>query len=335
MKFLSRLIILFLFANFIFTLDQKTRVILLGIDGLLQSCLGDTDISAIKDLQNDSSYTWKARTAIEAISGAGWSNILCGIDTEDSGIIDNDWMPLIITRKYSPITPVTKYGQLPCIFKELKDNNKQLKVKASHVWDFLLYFGNEHNPGVQDEERYCFPYDTLELTDNCDKKVKSDTLDFIRDDFDFIFTYFGSVDETGHITGFCSDRYKQQVSTVNGHIKEIIKELKDQNIYDSTTIILTTDHGANIGWKSHGYQNNDNLIIPWMVKGPGIKKNYEIKSTVKNLITPQVIAKAFGFKDNKFWRGKVPKEIYEKDDLSEMIEKYENELSNAQKSNLK
>lgn len=325
MKILSKIILLILLIN-VFTLDKKTRVILLGIDGLFQSCLGETDISAIKDLQNESSYTWKARTAIEAISGAGWSNILCGIDTEDSGIIDNNWMPLSITRKYSEITPVTKYEQLPCIFRELKSNNKELKVKTSHVWDFLLYFGNEHNPGVQDEERYCFPYNTIELTDNCDKKVKSDTLDFIKSDFDFIFTYFGSVDEIGHLTGFCSDRYKQQVTTINQHIKEIIKELKDQDIYDQTTIILTTDHGATKGTKWHGNQNNDNLIIPWMVKGPGIKKNYEIKSTVKNLITPQVIAKAFGFKDNKFWRGKVPKEIYENSEnseLKELINEYE------------
>lgn len=52
------------------------KVLLIGIDGLLQRCIGEADHSLFDYLQKEGSYTLKARTAIETMSGPGLSNIL-------------------------------------------------------------------------------------------------------------------------------------------------------------------------------------------------------------------------------------------------------------------
>lgn len=322
---ITKIFILLSLVSFLLAiLDKRKRVLLIGVDGLFQYCLDKAETSGIKRIQDNGSYTYRARTAIEAMSGPGWSNILCGIDTEDSGIVDNNWVPQYLTRNHSAIIPITGYTPIPCVYEEIKKNNKDLITKTSYAWDFMMYFGNSFIPGkFIDDEHYCFPYDTLETTNDCDLKSKNDTLKFIGDDFDFIFSYYGSVDETGHLTGFCSDRYIQQVNTINGHINSILDELDKQGIADSTYVILTTDHGAQRGTSWHGAQNDDNLLIPWMVKGPGIKKNYEIKDVVRNNLTPKMVLKLLGYEGNSFWRAKIPNEIFEE---SSFFDKENNKL---------
>lgn len=333
MLIFKSIFLLLLCANSIssFALEQRTRTILIGVDGLFEYCFDKAETSGFKRIYENGSYTFNARSSIWAMSGPGWSNILCGLDTEDTGIVDNAWVPPYISRKYSEITPVTGLKPLPCVYEQLKKGNKLLKTKTSHAWDFLLYFGNEFIPEFIDEEQYCYPYDTLETTDACDAKTKDNTLRFIKEDFDFIFSYFGSVDETGHWEGFCSTRYIEQVSKVNSHINEILDELDKQGIAEKTYVILTTDHGASKNTTTHGAQTDDNLRIPWMIRGPGIKKKYEIKELVRNLITPQVILKVMKYEQNPLWRGKIPLEMFEDD--FEVTEQINNDSLNLESLN--
>lgn len=300
---------------------KKTRVVLIGVDGLFKYCIDKAKTDAFDYLKANGSYTMNARTAIQAMSGPGWSNILCGQDTEDTGITNNQWEIPYLSRKFAPITPKSGLtAPIDCIYAEIKKNNKDLIVKASLVWDFLLFFGNTFNPGTLDVEEYCSPYDSQVETDKCDKDSRDKTLKFIEDDFDFIFTYFGSVDETGHLEGFCSDKYIDRVSLINGYIMDIINKLKSEGIYDNTYVIVTTDHGANKNSHSHGFQNDDNLIIPYYVIGPNIKKANNITSLVRNYQTPATIMKMFGYAPNENWRGEVISEIFADAQTEESVE---------------
>eukprot|EP00340_Litonotus_pictus_P005001 CAMPEP_0170517032 /NCGR_PEP_ID=MMETSP0209-20121228/3131_1 /TAXON_ID=665100 ORGANISM="Litonotus pictus, Strain P1" /NCGR_SAMPLE_ID=MMETSP0209 /ASSEMBLY_ACC=CAM_ASM_000301 /LENGTH=276 /DNA_ID=CAMNT_0010802167 /DNA_START=154 /DNA_END=984 /DNA_ORIENTATION=+ len=258
------------------------------------------------------SYTYKARTAIWAVSGPGWSNILAGISTELSGIVNNDWMPPSITRSHSKITPVTGLDPLPTVFAEIKKNNPKAIIKTAESWPFLLFFGDNFIPGSVDEERFCHPSDELSDIYACDERMKNETLKFIKEDFDFIFSYYNSMDDTGHATGFCSEKYIEHIAVVNGYIHEILDELENQGIADETTVIVTTDHGATRGTKNHGGQDDDDLLIPYLVKGPGIKKNHEIEGFVRNYISPEVVLRSLGYPPNYFWEGRVPEDMYEK-----------------------
>merc|ERR1712137_869426 len=102
-------------------------------------------------------------------------------------------------------------------------------------------------------------------------------------DFDFLFLYFGIVDQSGHDFGWGSETYEKEVGNIDQSIGRVINALKKKNIFESTYIFLTADHGGQPGEFNHGKQEDSNLFVPFYIIGPNIKVNHEIKSNVHNM----------------------------------------------------
>ena len=68
---------------------QNKRVLLIGIDGLLSLCLNEADHNAWEKITSKGSYTFKARSTIQNKGGPSWSNVLCGMTVEETGITTN------------------------------------------------------------------------------------------------------------------------------------------------------------------------------------------------------------------------------------------------------
>ncbi len=98
-KILTLCITLLVLSLTVKSLEKKTRVMLIGIDGLLMRCLEKAKISAFVYMAENGSFSLNARTTIEAVSGPGWSNILCGMDTESSGVTNYEWVAHGIIKK--------------------------------------------------------------------------------------------------------------------------------------------------------------------------------------------------------------------------------------------
>jgi predicted AlkP superfamily pyrophosphatase or phosphodiesterase len=307
MKFLF--IFLFSLISNTFTLDQdKTRVLMIGLDGLFKKCLNKTDHTAFDYFMKEGSYSLKVRTAIEAMSASGWSQILCGIDSEDSGITSNEWWaPWMYGNKAFNVTPITGVDEpFPCVFAEIKkQRGSTAKTKMANAWDWFINIGNISIPGSLDEEIFCLSADgSLEDGVRCDIENTQHALRFIREDFDLIFLHYNSIDEAGHIEGFCSQDYIDRVSNVNRFIHMLLDELKDKGVLENTFVILCADHGAENGTKWHGEWDDDNLTVPFFVMGPGVKKGYQIKSYMNNLDIPATVLNLMGLTPNPLWRSK-------------------------------
>jgi predicted AlkP superfamily pyrophosphatase or phosphodiesterase len=297
------------FTQYILAKDKdpkKTRVMLIGIDGLFKRCMNESEHSSFDYMMQEGSYTLSGRTAIETLSASGWSNILCGLDTEDTGVTNNDWWaPWMYGGHSYNVTPVTGVDEpFPCIFSELKKNNKNLVTKATFAWEWFLNIGNLSMPGSLDEDMLCSPLPDMNMPPSirCDNIMLQNGLKFIREDFDFAFVYFGSVDESGHMFGFCSPEYIDRISNINKYVEILLDELKGNGIYDNTYIIITTDHGAEYMKPWHGEWDDDNLHVPWYIVGPDVKKNYMIKAKFNDIDIPATIMNLFGYKGNPFWR---------------------------------
>jgi hypothetical protein len=291
-------------------LDKKKRVLLLGVDGLLQYCMNDADHSAFEWMIQNGSYSFKARTAIETISAAGWSSVLCGMQTELTGMTTDQWFPSDFYQKINRITPVMGYDYIPCIFGEMRKQKPDIKTSITHAWDWFLFMGNTFHPGTINEEHF-FLCDTPACGKKADYDVMAKAMEKLGTDFDFFFLYFGNLDWTGHDHGWCSPEYIIEMSNINKYIETVFDRLTELGIMDDTYIFINTDHGGTYHQPWHGEMNDDNLVIPMFVKGPGIKKNYEMKSHVKDMDTTPTIMKILGLQPNEYWKGKIIDEIFE------------------------
>ena len=109
-----------------------------------------------------------------------------------------------------------------------------------------------------------------------------------------------------------SPEFITAIEEIDVEIEEFVKQLKAEGLYEDSNFLLFTDHGG-IG-TSHGGTSVQEMIVPWMIKGPGINKGITLNSPNSNANTSAVVARLFGIRDTpESWIGKVPSGIFEED----------------------
>lgn len=79
----------------------------------------------------------------------------------------------------------------------------------------------------------------------------------------FLVVYFASPDGSGHYCGGDTGQsYTDSFLNVDKGLGILLNSLKDNGINTTTQIIITGDHGWNIGTTGHGKVNNDTRILP-------------------------------------------------------------------------
>jgi hypothetical protein len=284
------------------------KVLLIGIDGLLSQCLNNADHSAWEFLTDRGAYTFKSRANVESYGAPGWSSILCGMTVEQTGITTNSWIIQNYFLRVNRISTETYPEKLPCIFTELKTkrNEKSFQTFSLFNWEFILNFGNTFSDEkIIDKEIFKLSIDSVEGYKKTDKELVETAIELLDQDYDFFFLYLRGLDKIGHQFGFCSMEYKDYLSVINGYLQKIIDKFKDEDY-----LIVTSDHGADYLGKSHGNQRDDNILVPFIIKGPNIKPNYEIKSSVRLVDITPTIFHILGLNLNPIWRGRIIYDIF-------------------------
>jgi predicted AlkP superfamily pyrophosphatase or phosphodiesterase len=120
---------------------------------------------------------------------------------------------------------------------------------------------------------------------------------------DFAFVYLGTVDTMGHVAGWMAEDYLAQIARVDGYLGRVLNSLPH-----NANVILQADHGGHE--RTHGTEMLEDMTIPWMASGPGIKQNYAISAPVSLLDTAPTLAHCLGIQPHPQWEGRVVSEIF-------------------------
>jgi arylsulfatase A-like enzyme len=126
---------------------------------------------------------------------------------------------------------------------------------------------------------------------------------------DLLFMHLDRVDEHGHKYGHGSPEYYKAVGVADEIVGNIMRAVKKAGIENSTVIMIIADHGG-IG-HGHGGSTPQEVNVPYIIAGPGIKKGYELKGTPRNFDTTATLARILGLKAPDCWKGEVIEEIFE------------------------
>ncbi len=263
------------------------HVVLIGCDGFGAYAVPDAKMPNLKKLMETGSWSLKARCVLPSSSAVNWASMLMGAGPTEHGYTEwNSKVPEIP----SAIT-TTKYGLFPTIFSVIRDQRADAKTAVIYSWQGIgpLIEKDAINfviPG-NDSDDFCV-YTTAHII----KKEKPF----------FTFIHLDDPDETGHKMGHGTPAYYETLQKVDIRIGKIVQAVKDAGIADETIIIVTADHGG-IG-HGHGGKSLDEVQVPWVINGPGVKKDHEIKAVIITYDTAATIAWRFGLKMPQSWRGK-------------------------------
>ena len=111
------------------------------------------------------------------------------------------------------------------------------------------------------------------------------------------------------------DGYDCGIKYMDGHIGGIVQILKDRGIWDDTAVIVTSDHGENMGelgiWGEHATADQITPKIPMIIKWPGMQKGTFDDGLHYNLDLAPTIAELLGQERMPSWVGDSYKPVLE------------------------
>jgi hypothetical protein len=138
----------------------------------------------------------------------------------------------------------------------------------------------------------------------------------------FTFIQFDNTDIAGHVYGYCSDSYKNAVHQTDSLAGKIISAMDKAGMLNESLIMICADHGG-IGY-SHGGTSEEEMTVPLILYGKGVKKNYQIEVPVSVIDYAPTVIFAMGLKQPYAWTGRAIKSAFLGNKTPDLVYKREN-----------
>jgi predicted AlkP superfamily pyrophosphatase or phosphodiesterase len=294
-QLISRLLIGILIISYfgVFTSQAGNKqkklpyILVIGIDGLGAHGIGMAKTPNMNELMKNGSYSLAARTVVPSSSGPAWSSMITGTTVERHGIGNNSW-----TVDNKILEPVFKgeHNMFPTIFGEIRKHTPKALIGAIYHWGA---FGNFVEKGVCD----------LSIPAKSEDEATQKACDFLAEKHPhFTFVHLDLVDHGGHSGGYRSDEYVQTIEKADSLVGVLLSKLKETGMFDQTVVFVLSDHGG--FEKKHGGTHPDEMIVPLIISGKGVRKGYEMKHPVFTYDLAPTVGWLFGFKLNEWVTGK-------------------------------
>lgn len=270
------------------------HVVLIGIDGLSPSGIRASQVPEFTRLLAEGAGTMHARAVMPTSSSPNWASMIMGAGPEQHGVTSNDW-----ERDRFEIAPIDKgpEGIFPTIYGVLRSQRPDAIIGVFHDWDGY---------GRLVERDSC---ELVEDADGPDDAMRR-AIGFIRQRKPtFTFVHLDHVDHAGHTYGWGSPEYLRAVEHADSLIGQMRRALDESQMSESTILMVTADHGGKN--KGHGGATMEEIEIPWIIVGPGVRTAYELTRPVNQYDTAATIAHIFGLTPPQSWIARPVIEAFE------------------------
>jgi len=296
-KFLFLALLLFVINSF--GQNKQTtvqHVVLIGIDGMSAEAFQLAPTPNMDELVTEGAISLKTRGVMPTVSAPNWATIISGAGPEQHGVTSNKWS--LQKQGFSP-TVHDKEGYFTSIFTLIRQQRPLANTAMFYDWEWLGSYVNKRL------------IDTLLYTNGIQKVTDAAASYIVQNKPYFTFIYYGHPDETGHEKGFNTSEYYQAISETDAEIGRLVDSIKYAGIYNNTVIIITSDHGGK-GY-GHGGESMIELEVPWIILGPGIRKNIVLQNSNDLANTSPTIASLLGLSLPPEWTGRPMNEAFVKE----------------------
>lgn len=251
---------------------RAEHVFIVSIDGGKPAVIAESEAPTLKRIAAEGAVTWQASTIFPSITLPSHTSMLTGVGPEKHRI---DW---------NNFTPIKGLVKVPTVFSLLHDADPAAesgmfvgKVKFRHLWlknsVSIFDFGGPQTdapiPGSPEIEKDKKPSQLVAKQASAWIKEHKPRLAFI---------HFPDVDSAGHKSGWGSPEQKEAIKVTDQALWQVWQAIKDAGIADSSVLLISADHGGHD--KTHGLNIPDDMLIPWVAWGKGVKKGFTITAPV-------------------------------------------------------
>ena len=222
------------------------------------------DLPTFHQMATEGARSWQAYTIVPSLTLPSHTSMLTGVGVQKHQITWND---------YRPTNGIVK---VPTVFSLAKERGFRTamfvgKEKFKHL----------ELPGTIDELVWPQP------DDDAKSVARVFATEFGKTKPNLCFIHFRDADTIGHKTGAYSTEKIQALKDCDEALKTIKNAVAAAGVLDQSVFILTADHGSHdskdkngktVG--SHSDARPEDVLIPWVAWGKGVKKNYSVTAPV-------------------------------------------------------
>jgi arylsulfatase A-like enzyme len=230
------------------------RVLLVSVDGLRSDLLLRADTPVLRALMKRGSFTMWAQTTAVAVTLPSHVSMLTGVPPARHGVVWNSNLPLA--------HPV--YSAVPTLFELATAAGLSTAMVAGKS-----KFSALEKPGT-------LRWSSVPAASAATDEAVADSAVRLIDAYapQVLFVHLPAVDTAGHESGWGSDTQLAAIATADRCIGRILDALAKRRLLDSTCVLVSSDHGG--AGKSHGPDDARSRNIPWIVAGPGVRRNFDL-----------------------------------------------------------
>jgi len=273
------------------------HVVVIGIDAMSVQGLKTARTPCMDSLILNGAVSYKVRTVAPSTSTPNWNAMLYGAGPEVSGPTLWHWNGESYMRDLA-LAPVvmTANGRFPNIFRVIRNRRPNAEIGSIYDWWAI---------GLMFEPEMLNRYETQSPSVETAKL----SAEYIRTKKPhFLFIQLDDVDGHGHHDGHMSPRYIQSIEEADTWVRIIVDAIRDAGIADRTMVMIIADHGGM--YHSHGDAAWEEVTVPVIFSGAGIKKRYEIKQQIYVYDGAANVAFALGLEIPYEWTGRPTKAAF-------------------------
>ena len=273
------------------------HVVMIGLDGLASNTIEPAEMPTLKQMMAEGAWTLQARSILPSSSACNWASMFMGVGPEMHGY--NTWGS---KKPDFPSIELGEWGIFPSFVGALRNHNPEMEIGAMYEWETIECLFEKDAANLYKN----IPADKETFSENITKEY----IKYLKEAKpNFSMVIYNSPDYEGHTYGWGSEDYYKGLTRLDGYIARIVEATKEAGTYDNTIFMIVSDHGG-IN-KGHGSTSMAEMETPVIIFGRGVKKGYQIKSSVVRYDTAPTITHIFGAKNPDVWRGKAIEEIFE------------------------
>lgn len=243
------------------------HVLVISIDGLRPDALMQAQAPVVKALIPRGAATLKARTTMPSKTLPSHTSMLTGVGPAKHGITWNDWKPQ------------NGIVKVPTMF--------ELARKAGR--STAMFVGKEKFQHLQRPDSL----DVFSIPAEDAKTVSARAADYLVEHKpDLLFVHLADPDVTGHWRGWMSNAQLAAIARADAAVATLLAALDRAGLREDTAVIVTADHGGHL--LTHGSNSPEDMTIPWIAVGSGVKQGHTISGAVTTYDTAATALQLLG-----------------------------------------
>ncbi|HEX8324674.1 MAG TPA: ectonucleotide pyrophosphatase/phosphodiesterase [Tepidisphaeraceae bacterium] len=249
--------------------SAEPRVVIFSVDGMRPDVALRAEMPTLRRMMRNGCFTFWATTTPAAITLPSHTSMLTGVTIERHGIVGNDDDSAAgETIKVPTIFDLARASGLSTAMASGKSKFSMYAKPIDHVWQPEPRSATTRDASGETRK-------VLKGISVSDERVADQAIALLQTHRPrLMLVHFAQNDTIGHALGWGSPLQVEGLANTDKQIGRVVETLRAMNLLAETTLILSADHGGS--GRTHGKDDNASKFIPWVIVGPGVRRNVDL-----------------------------------------------------------